>query len=190
MPAQLKAVPLFVSPGNPTERSVQSAVFLGYSCLYIFKKAPRRWKVELKEAENIVRAYLNNQHPLAHKIAEPASAKELVAIPQPDELFEFQGGKVAIEYESDMPLVSMEKYMWLLTNQADFLPEGKKLAVVVICLDAASQPVEQVERMQKIAEKLEATYPGKFFNYHISYQQANADSVAAAVQKAYEAVKA
>jgi hypothetical protein len=145
--------------------------------------------VQSKEAENVVRSYLFNQSPSSHRIAQDAPNPSFSCVPQPDEAFDFPGGSVVVEYESQVPLQSVEKYWWLLQN-ADYLPEGKKLALVVIVLDAWAQPVDQVERQKALANKLEAAFPGRFRFFYVGAEEASPDTISAALSGAYQAVNA
>lgn len=139
--------------------------------------------VELQAAENIVRTYMLNEKPVSHGLGRRGSVP-----PRPDEFFDFPGGTVAVEYEIEFPVVSMQNYWWLL-NRGDVLKDGKKLAVVVIFLDRLSQPKDQVDRQKSTAKELEESFPG-FRAFFISFDEASSDTIAAALAKACDFVKA
>ena len=96
---------------------------------------------------------------------------------------------MVVEYESKTPLQSVQKYWWLLHN-TDYLPEDKKLALVVIVLDAYAQPVDQVERQKSLAGRLEAAFPGRFRFFYVGADEVSPDTISAALTKAYDVVKA
>ena len=145
--------------------------------------------MEPKAAENVVRSYLLGLKPSAHRICQDLPSDSFSCRPQPDEAFDFPGGSVVVEYESETPLQSVQKYWWLLNN-SDYLPEDKKLALVVIVLDAYAQPVDQVERQKSLASKLEAAFPGRFWFFYVGADEVSPDTISAALTKAYDAVKA
>jgi hypothetical protein len=144
--------------------------------------------VELIEAENIVRSYLLNQKPLSFRRGQTPAGDTHSCRPEPDECFEFPGGMVVVEYESRMPVVCVSKYWWLL-HKTDVMSEGKKLALVVIILDAEAAPKDQLARQRAMAEQLEKDYPGFRF-FIVESDQARPDVISDAVAKAFEVVKA
>jgi hypothetical protein len=144
--------------------------------------------VELKEFENIVRSFLLNEGPSSHRFGQ-ISSDSFSSLPEPDESFDFPGGCVAIEYEAERPVQSVQKYWWLL-NKTDFLPNDKKLSLVVIMADADAQPKDQVERQKKLAQQLEGSFPGRFRSFFIGGDDVSPGVVSAALGEAYDAIKA
>jgi hypothetical protein len=144
--------------------------------------------VELKEYENLVRSYLLNQNPTSHRFGEITTGS-FSCRPEPDEAFDFPGGCVAVEYETGRPVQCVQKYWWLL-NRTDFLPEDKKLSLVVIMADPEAQPKDQVERQKKLAEELEQSLSGRFRCFFVGGDDVKPQTVSDAVAQAYETVKA
>ena len=142
-----------------------------------------------KEAENIVRTYLLNQNPSSHRVGQISMSDSLSSLPEPDEFFAFPGGCVAVEYESQVPVQSVQKYWWLL-NRTDFLPGDKKLSLVVIIADEEAQPKDQMELQQKLAKQLEGTFSGRFRSFFIGADETDPAVVSAALVEAYDSVKA
>ena len=143
--------------------------------------------MELIEAENIVRSYLLNQKPLSFRRRHTPTGDTLSCPPEPEESFEFPGGMVAVEYESRMPVVCVSKYWWLL-HKTDLMSKGKKVALVMIILDADAAPKDQLARQKALAEQLQKDYPG-FHYFVVESDQAKPEAISEAVAKAFEVVK-
>jgi hypothetical protein len=144
--------------------------------------------VEAKAVENTVRSYLLGQSPTSHSIGAGLAIDEFSGLPQPDELYQFDTGTIAIEYECGAPVISVQKYWWLL-NRTDFLDEKGKLALVVLGVNPCAQPVDQVERQMKLAAQLEESFPGKFSFFFVGANEIDQDTLSDTLSKAYSAIK-